>query len=497
MAVTLILALLVVVFVWWSASKKPPNYPPGPRRWPILGNILSMRGRPLYLIARDLKERYGNVVGLYVGSQPLVIISGYAAVKEASSREDLSGRPASELSLEIGNGLIRGLIFSQGELWREQRRFTLRQLRDLGFGKRSMEGLIHEEVNSLILEVGRMAGADWSQSVELNKVLGTSGINVLWHVMAGRRYAHGDPKLKELTGMIKELLTITDASGGIANNFPMLTRYAPFLTEKSKILAVRKKLISFLAEDINNHKATLDSDNPRDFIDIYLIEMENNKIKGKDTTFTERCLTEVCRDLFMAGLDTTFNSITFALVYMVRYPHVQKRVQMELDEVVGQERLPGLEDRTSLPYTDATIMEVLRVSTVVPMAVPHAPLSTCNTDVSFQGYTIPKNARILMNLSGIHMEPKIWSDPENFRPERFLNDEGRLLKQESLVPFGLGKRQCLGESLARNNLFLFFTAIMQRFTLSVTPGEEPPSVEPVGGFTLAPKESRATIAPRF
>jgi len=80
-----------------------------------------------------------------------------------------------------------GLIFSQGELWREQRRFTLRHLRDLGFGKRSMEGLIHDEVSSLLIEVGRMAGPDWAEPVELHDVLGTSGINVLWHVMAGKK----------------------------------------------------------------------------------------------------------------------------------------------------------------------------------------------------------------------------------------------------------------------------------------------------------------------
>ncbi|XP_059479051.1 methyl farnesoate epoxidase-like [Neocloeon triangulifer] len=497
MAVAIILILLVIILAWLNATKKPSNYPPGPRRWPILGNILSLRGRPLHFIARDLSEKYGNIMGLYVGSHPLIIISGLAEVKEASSKEELSGRPVTELALEIGNGLIRGLIFSQGNLWREQRRFTLRHLRDLGFGKRSMEGLIHEEVNSLIVEVGRMAGTNWEQSVELHNMLGASGINVLWHVMAGRRYAHDDPKLKQLTGLIKELLTITDASGGIANNFPFLTRYLPFLTEKKKILAVRKNIIDFLKEDIVRHKATLDADSPRDFIDIYLIEMNEHIKEGKDSSFTERCLTEVCRDLFMAGTDTTFNSITFALVYMVRYPHVQRKVQEELDNVVGQERLPGLQDRPSLSYTEATIMEALRVSSVVPMGVPHAPLMTCKADVPFRGYVIPKNARIAMNLAQIHMDPKIWGDPENFRPERFLNEEGKLIKQDALVPFGLGKRQCLGEALARNNLFLFFAGILQRFTLSVPKGEEPPSVEPTGGFTLAPRNSRAKITPRF
>jgi Cytochrome P450 len=102
----------------------------------------------------------------------------------------------------------------------------------------------------------------------------------------GRRYAHDDPKLKQLSRLIKDLLTMTDASGGVANNFPLLARYLPFLTEKKAILNVRRNVIQFLSEDIENHKTTLDADNPRDFIDMYLIEMQNHKEQNVDSSFT-------------------------------------------------------------------------------------------------------------------------------------------------------------------------------------------------------------------
>jgi methyl farnesoate epoxidase / farnesoate epoxidase len=182
----------------------------------VVGNIFLMRGRPLHLITRDLSEKYGEITGFFLGSCPVILVAGLAAVKEAAAKDELNGRPVSKLQLEIGNGLIRGknqrakslwifrhiiwgfrddllkslhfsgLIFSQGDLWQEQRRFTLRHLRDLGFGKRSLEGLIHEEINSLIVNVSRMAGPDWAEPVELYDILGTSGLNVLWHVMAGK-----------------------------------------------------------------------------------------------------------------------------------------------------------------------------------------------------------------------------------------------------------------------------------------------------------------------
>jgi Cytochrome P450 len=107
----------------------------------------------------------------------------------------------------------------------------------------------------------------------------------------GRRYAHDDPKLKQLSRLIKDLLTMTDASGGVANNFPLLARYLPFLTEKKAILNVRRNVMQFLSEDIEKHKTTLDANNPRDFIDMYLIEMQNHKEQNVESSFTGKKIT--------------------------------------------------------------------------------------------------------------------------------------------------------------------------------------------------------------
>ncbi|KAF4528267.1 hypothetical protein B566_EDAN014157 [Ephemera danica] len=404
MATTVILLILITILIIWKLCSKPSKYPP----------------------AAELSSKYGDVVGLYLGSTPLVIISGLDTVKAAGAREDLSGRPRTKLALDLG------LIFSQGDLWREQRRFTLRHLRDLGFGKHSMQGLIHEE------EIDAMSGQ-------------------------GQRYEYGDARLQTLLHLSKELLTRTDASGGIAQNFPILLKLCPRLTEYDKIVEVRQKVFDFIKEDVLTHR-----------------EKEQ--------------LLAICKDLFVAGSDTTFNSITYALVYMLNYQNIQRKVQEELDNIVGQDRLPALDDRQKLVYTEATLQEIMRMSSAVPLAVPHAPLEN---SVQFHDYIIPKNTRILLNISHVHMDRKIWGDPEMFRPERFIDDDGKLLRPDALMSFGSGKRQCLGESLARNNVFLTFTAIMQRYCMLVPSGEKAPSLKATGGFTIGPEPFHCLMKPRF
>ncbi|XP_071452965.1 cytochrome P450 2D14-like [Hetaerina americana] len=178
--------------------------------------------------------------------------------------------------------------------------------------------------------------------------------------------------------------------------------------------------------------------------------------------------------------------MSFAILYMILYPEVQKKVQQELDEIIGKDRLPRLEDRTRLPYTEATILEVYRLSSIAPTSLPHKPVT--NEDyIIFRGYHIPKNAVVVFNFHGLHSDPKLWESPMRLIPERFLLKNGRGLNREALIPFGAGKRACLGESLARNNVFLFFTGLLQRYSLRVPDGQPKPSQKPDGMTLSIPK----------
>ncbi|XP_072044850.1 cytochrome P450 2D10-like [Amphiura filiformis] len=154
---------------------------------------------------------------------------------------------------------------------------------------------------------------------------------------------------------------------------------------------------------------------------------------------------------------------------MAEYPDIQKKVAMEIEEVVGHERLCSLEDRGRLPYTEATTMEVLRFSSISPLGVPHA--TTC--DVMLDDFQIPKDTMVSINHYALHFDEEIWDKPKLFKPEHFLDDSGSVRQHpNSFLPFSAGRRSCLGESLAKAELFLIFTWFVQNYEISKAPGDK-------------------------
>jgi len=220
-------------------------------------------------------------------------------------------------------------------------------------------------------------------------------------------------------------------------------------------------------------------------------------------------LRSVISDLFAAGSDTMTATLAWIVLYLLNYPQVQQKLQLELDAVVGAERSPTLNDRkrqdlasyiTStmmfdifmrklhcrLPYTECVIMEVMRCSSIVPVGVSHTSLE----DTKLGGYDIPKGTLVFANLYQVHHDPEVWGEPDEFRPERFLNPDGSCMQRhESLMPFGAGRRICMGEHLARDTLFLFTSTMFQKFTAIVPAGYERPTLETMPGqITVQPNK---------
>ncbi|XP_046565212.1 cytochrome P450 2U1-like [Haliotis rubra] len=190
----------------------------------------------------------------------------------------------------------------------------------------------------------------------------------------------------------------------------------------------------------------------------------------------------VIRDLFVAGTETTSTTIRWILVYLLSNPDVQEKCFQEIKEHIGQSRRPTMKDKTNLPYVEATIMEALRLSDIVPTALPHA----VPHDVQFRGYTFPKGVQVIVMLDSVLQDPDVWGDPESFRPDRFLDDSGKIIKKEEFIPFSLGRRVCLGESMARMELFLFLTTMIQRFKFVPVDGQMP-SLDGLIGITHYPR----------
>lgn len=279
--------------------------------------------------------------------------------------------------------------------------------------------------------------------------------------------------------------------------FPFLRFLFPELTGHAHQLRLYGKLHQFFREILHDRlkeSESLTSDDPRDFTDIFIQEMsKRKKLNGNDSQiFTEEQFIMVCLDLFTAGAETTANTLDFAMFFLMLNPEVQRKVQAEIDEVLGTSRLPRLKDRQLMPYTEATLLETQRMCNVIPLV--HRVVTA---DTTLGPYNIQKGDVMVMNTYSIHMDERVWGDPNNFRPERFLDENGQVNNLASFMPFGMGKRVCIGETLARHTMFAFVTAVMQRYSVEPSKEHETPKIKHWKGYTLNPEPFYAHIKPRI
>ncbi|XP_053606364.1 farnesoate epoxidase-like isoform X2 [Plodia interpunctella] len=413
---------------------------------------------------------YGNILGLRLGLINVVVVSGRDMIKEVSSREVFEGRPDGFMYTMRSFGKKLGIVFGDGRPWSNTRRVALKYLRSFGYGTRSMEVIIAEECSELV----KLRASDSGQPVLVNQMFNISVINILWRVVAGRRYDLNDDRVKHLCGLVMRLFRLVDMSGGIISFMPFLRHLVPKLIGFTEMKAIHASLQTFVKETIEEHKASIDIENPRDVIDAFLIEMLSNK----ENAFTEEELYVVSLDMLEAGMETVANTAVFMLLYLVRDENIQRKVQKEIDDVIGI-RQPSLSDRSRMVYTEAVLLETLRLSSVAAMGIPHMALE----DAHLGEYLIPKGTFLLMAIHDLH-NGDLWEEADTFKPERFLN-EGKLVQDERLIPFGLGRRRCIGEGLAKSELFMFLTHILQKFNLRIPHGDSLPSLEPVDGLTLS------------
>lgn len=275
----------------------------------------------------------------------------------------------------------------------------------------------------------------------------------------------------------------------VLNAVPVLLRIPGLL---GRVFPAQKAFMALLDELLAEHRMTWDpAQPPQDLTDAFLAEVE--KAKGNPgSSFNDKNVRMLLYDLFTAGMVTTSTTLAWALLLMILHPDVQRRVQQEIDEVIGQARPPEMGDQARMPFTMAVIHEVQRFGDIVPLGVPHMT----SRDVEVQGFLIPKGTTLITNLSSVLKDETIWEKPLRFHPGHFLDAQGHFVKREAFMPFSAGHRICLGEPLARMELFLFFTCLLQRFSFSVPPGQPRPSDHGVFAFIVAPTPYQLCAVPR-
>ncbi|KAF2355077.1 Cytochrome P450 [Trinorchestia longiramus] len=456
--------LALVIFF----TRKPENMPPGTFGLPILGNLPSpYRGLTGQL--REMMQVYGSVFTTKWGFWKIIVLTDYELARKAFNHPDIQGRAHFYSFRLLYSFKNNGVINSDGPLWVENRRFLMRLLRDLGMGKTVLESSIQEEAGML---VDHLENTCLDKPSEMDLSINTAVLNVIWQMLASKRYDCSDDEIRLYTRMESENLSIIQGPIFLLDVLPGLEKFVPqFVLNKFMkvhvLLKNRDSMLAMFEKVIEEHKSKLDLDNPGDIIDHYLLSKNCSRESPPLSEDDRDNLCNIMGDIFIAGSDTTSATLRFVILYMVMYPEVQAQVHRCLDEVVPNTRLPSLADRTQLPYVDAMLLDVMRLSSLAPIAIPHR----ATADVHFEGYTIPKDSLVIACLELCHHDPSIWEKPDVLYPEHFLDEQGNLsTKKHSFMPFSVGRRQCLGESLARMELFLFATAILQRFSIQAPDG---------------------------
>ncbi|XP_042637198.1 cytochrome P450 2G1 [Orycteropus afer afer] len=478
-AFTIFLALslsCLIILIAWKRVSKGGKLPPGPTPLPFLGNLLQVRTDATYQSFMKLKEKYGPVFTVYMGPRPVVVLCGHEAVKEAlvDQADDFSGR--GELASIDRNFQGHGVALANGDRWRILRRFSLTILRDFGMGKRSIEERIQEEAGYLLEELRKTNGAPFEPTFFLSRTVS----NVISSVVFGSRFDYEDKQFLKLLKLINESFIEMSTPWAQVPISHLSAHPTPNLNYLSYNLI--EELKDFVASRVKINEASFDPSHPRDFIDCFLIKMHQDK-NNPHTEFNLKNLVLTTLNLFFAGTETVSSTLRYGMLLLMKYPEVEAKIHEEINQVIGPHRIPSVDDRVKMPYTDAVIHEIQRLTDIVPMGVPHNVIR----DTHFRGFLLPKGTDVFPLIGSVLKDPKYFRYPDAFYPQHFLDEQGRFKKNEAFVPFSSGKRICLGEAMARMELFLYFTSILQNFSLrSLVPPADIDITPKISGFGNIP-----------
>ncbi|KAJ9567963.1 hypothetical protein OSB04_003929 [Centaurea solstitialis] len=497
-----ILFVITVAFLFYivkksSAKRCKKREPPQAKgAWPIIGHLHLLGGSQLpHMVLGDMADKYGPIFTIKLGVHQALVVSNGEIAKDCFTTNDkaFASRPKSEgTKLMAYNYAVFGLS-SDGDYWRKVRKIVMSEV--LSQQRAEMVGRIQvselresiKDIYDAWVENKESENSDMVK-VEMSRWFGNLILNIMVRILSGKRFSPNDEEGIRFQKVVKKFFGLMGAFV-VSDYIP----YLKFLDVGGCIKAMKKT-----GEDLDNifegwlkeHKigresTTQQSEGDQTFISVLVSILQG--VSAEDFPYDhDTIIKATCEQLLVAGLDTTSVTLTWALSLLLNNPKALKIAQDEIDEHVGKDRQVEESDLKNLVYLDVIIKETMRLYPPGPLSVPHESMEDCIV----AGYNIPKGTRLLVNLWKMHRDPNIWSDPLEFRPERFLarhKDIDVKGKHFELLPFGSGRRICPGVSFALHVLRFTLATLIQQFMLK-RPSNEPIDMTESSGLT----DSKAT-----
>lgn len=455
-AIAMSLLLLCLLYLYL----RDMDVPPGPRGIPLFGYWPFINAETCHVQLQELSKQYGDVFSLRITGKLLIHLGSLKAIKEAhlTKTEYFGGRCSSDSIFSFM--FNEGVAFANGEPWRILRKFFQSKFKEYGMNavKENAACSVYDTLNDTVEELRNSKG----RPIDITDIITMKCMRNL------RRIIFNDE------GMTKEELTelislYSKMMKGMTNTNLLLTgtfaKYFifPLMPCSWMLKRCNKRIEDILFAVVNRHKSEYNEDHVVDLVDCFLKERDERRRRGDPTAayFSDKALVSSLHQFVTDGVLSVSVFIGSFLMMLVEYPDEQEKIYKEIIEVIGPERLPTLEDKNKLPFTNAFMYEVMRFTDFFPLF----PSLECTKETTLHGYKIPVGSLTLLNLYAANRNPNDFENPEEFIPSRYLSSENKPRADLPII-FGIGKRACIGEGFSMIQTFLLLTIIVQNFRLS-------------------------------
>ena len=467
--------------------------PPGPKGFLLIGNLPLLSRYPhQYQALNDLASQYGDIFQIQIGVRPVVVVSGLETIKQALLKQttEFAGRPPLYTLQTVIQGRTMGGR-DYGTLYKKHKEIVGSAMHAVFVNPdiTPVESQIIEEATQLADIFASYEGKPFDPKFDL----GLAAAGVMFRILFSDKNCRMNPDCQQLVQYATDFAANT--VGSLIVDFIPQARFLCGAGLK-KFNRATETMDRLIMRKIRENRESYSPNVIRNMADALLKAANEVDSEDRDTLgLNESLLLEgTCQEMMGTGLQPMYPLMRWLLLYMVAYPHIQGKIQQELDDVIGQNQTISYEDRHKLPYTEACIHEILRHAPLFPITIPHST----TTDTQLNGYFIAKDSLIMVNLHSLTRDTRYWTEPDTFNPDRFLNEQGQIRDDllDKYYPFGLGKRRCFGEYLGRLETFLFFSNLLHRCRLEAVPNQTL-NFAGVSGTMLHPHDYSFIAKPRF